>query len=70
MILLILGWHLTLIGLFAIILGFILNSLLWFFVVGFAALALGLTASICLRKTCSTYRSDTPGEPNAPLDYD
>jgi hypothetical protein len=69
MILLILGWHLTLLGAITIILGFIYSS--WMIFVGLGALAGGTLLSTIYRNACSGYRSDPPNksESNVPLDY-
>lgn len=70
MILLILGWHLALIGFIAIILGSMIGSVPCV-IFGVGTLIPGLIMSVILRKTCSNYRSDTADKPiaKAPLDY-
>ena len=73
MILLILGWHLTLIGVLAIILSAIFGfGGMPCLIFGLGALAVGFVMSVVLRKTCSAYRSNLAPKTEAnerPLDY-
>ncbi len=57
MILLLLGWHLTVIGILAIILG-IAYSLIPVLIFGIGSIVIGLFLSYLLRKTCASYWSD------------
>ena len=70
MILLLLGWNLTLAGIVLIIFSLI-DSEHNFPVCGTAFLVLGLPPSILLRKTCSSFRSDPidQSKEEKPLDY-
>jgi hypothetical protein len=70
MILLLLGWNLSLLGVVSIFFAGITGSVaatIFGVVVG----GLGVVMSFALRKTCSSYRGDVPKEPdpNRPLDY-
>ena len=61
MILLLLGWHFTLAGIIAIILGVVVYSVPCL-IFGVGMFLVGLVMSILLRKTCSTYKSDAIDE--------
>jgi hypothetical protein len=70
MILLILGWHLSLAGLIALIIGVILYSTSCL-IFGVGMIVPGLILSVALRKSCSSYHSDVKNKSvvEAPLDY-
>ena len=70
MILLLLGWNLSLLGVVTILLGAMAGGFVTAMVgVFFGVLGVGM--SLALRKTCSSYRSDVmeQPDPNRPLDY-
>jgi len=70
MILLIAGWHLTVIGIVAIILGLIYGARPYVTHFGIGTLVVGLLLSLIFRKACASYVSapvDTKSD--APLDY-
>ena len=71
MILLIVGWHLTLIGIVAIVLGLIYGARPYVTYFGLGALVVGLLLSFIFRKACASYESDTVDKTkvDAPLDY-
>jgi uncharacterized membrane protein YuzA (DUF378 family) len=70
MILLLLGWNLSLLGVVSLLLAVMTGS---FAAAVFGAVVgvPGIVMSLALRKTCSSYRSGIPEEPdpNRPLDY-
>jgi hypothetical protein len=70
MILLILGWHLTLVGVLAVILG-LMDGWGACLVFGVGAFVVGLLMSITFRKACSNLKSDASVKDNeeVPLDY-
>ena len=70
MILLLLGWNLTLAGIVLIIFSIVTTGDV-FSVCGIAFLIMGLIPSILLRKTCSSYKSDPIDgtKKEKPMDY-
>jgi uncharacterized membrane protein YphA (DoxX/SURF4 family) len=63
MILLLLGWHLSLLGPVTILLGAMTGSFAAVMVGVFLG-ALGVGISFALRKTCPSYRSDVAAQPS------
>jgi uncharacterized ion transporter superfamily protein YfcC len=70
MILLLLGWNLSLLGLVTILLGWTVDSLATG-ILGLCIVLLGIFMSLILRKTCSSFRSDAHEipDPKKPLEF-